>query len=102
VPLIGSAELAQMRAGAILVNAARGSLIDEAAVRAALDAGRLDAYAADAFTQEPPQSLALVGHRRVVATSHVGAFTDESVERATADAVENLLAALATDAGPQD
>ena len=63
-------------------------------MREALESGRLDGYAADAFANEPPQSLSLVGHPRVIATSHIGAFTDESVERATVDAVENLLRAL--------
>ena len=78
------------------MNAARGSLVDETAIREALDAGTLDGYAADVLAHEPPRSLALVGHPRVVATSHIGAFTDESVERATVDAVRNLLDALAT------
>ena len=95
VPVVGHAELGSMRAGAILINAARGSLIDEAAVREALDSGQLDGYAADAFANEPPRSLELAGHPRVIATSHIGAFTDESIERATVDAVENLLLALA-------
>ena len=98
-PLIGRAELATMRAGAILVNASRGSLIDETAVGDALNSGRLEGYAADTFAEEPPRSLALVGRAAVVATSHIGAFTDESIERATVGAVENLLSALAaTDA----
>ncbi len=95
VPLIDGAALSHMRDGAILVNAARGLLIDEPAVCDALETGRLGGYAADAFAHEPPQSRALVGHPRVIATSHIGAFTDESVARATVGAVENLLAALA-------
>jgi D-3-phosphoglycerate dehydrogenase len=95
-PLIGRTELAAMRDGVILVNAARGSLVDEAAICEALASKKLASYAADVFAREPPGSLELAGHPRVIATSHIGAFTDESVERATVDAVRNLLGALAT------
>ena len=52
------------------------------------------------FEEEPPRSLALAGHPLVVATSHVGGFTRESVDRATAIAVANLRRALAREAGP--
>jgi D-3-phosphoglycerate dehydrogenase len=93
-PLIGAAALAQMREGAILVNTARAALVDEAAILAALESGRLDTYAADVFAEEPPRTLALAGHPHVIATSHIGAFTEESVERATIAAIENLIAAL--------
>ncbi len=91
-PLIGGAELAAMRAEAILVNTARASLVDEAAVFDALEAGKLGLYATDVFAEEPPRSLALAGHPNVIATSHIGAFTEESVDRATLIAVANLLA----------
>ncbi len=93
--LIGDAELALLRGGAVLVNTARAALVDEAALLAALDAERLGVYAADVFAEEPPRSRALVGHPHVIATSHIGGFTEESVERATEMAVSNLLAALA-------
>lgn len=93
-PLIDAAALASMRPGAVLVNTARASLVDEAAVLAAIESGQLETYAADVFAEEPPRSLALAGHPHVIATSHVGAFTEESVDRATVMAVQNLLAAL--------
>lgn len=98
-PLLGAEEIAMLRPGAILVNTARAGLVDEAALIEALDAGRIASYAADVFAQEPPRSLALAGHPGVIATSHVGGFTAESVDRATEVAVENLLAELAAAPG---
>ena len=94
-PLIDADVLASFRKGAILVNTARATLVDESALLAALNSGRVDAYATDVFAQEPPQDLTLVKHDRVIAVSHVGGFTQESVERATVAAVANLLDALA-------
>ncbi len=99
-PVVDAARLAVMRPGAILVNTARAALVDEAAVRAALDAGRLDAYATDVFVDEPPGEGSLAGHPRVIATSHIGGLTDESVAKATSIAVANLLAALKEGARP--
>ena len=78
----------------ILVNTARARLIDEDALIAALDAGRIGCYATDVFEPEPPVSLALAGHPRVIATSHIGGFTTESVDRATRMAADNLLHVL--------
>jgi D-3-phosphoglycerate dehydrogenase / 2-oxoglutarate reductase len=93
-PLIGARELATFKPNAILINTARAGLVDEAAVIAALDQGRLATYAADVFAEEPPQSLRLAGHPKVIATSHIGGFTDDSVDRATTIAVANLIEAL--------
>ncbi|MBE2278647.1 MAG: phosphoglycerate dehydrogenase [Rhodobacteraceae bacterium] len=99
-PVVDAARLAMMRPGAILINTARAALVDEAAVRAALDAGRLQAYATDVFVDEPPGEGSLAGHPRVIATSHIGGLTDESVAKATSIAVANLLAALEEEAAP--
>lgn len=98
-PLIGAAELATMPSGSILINTARAVLVDEAAILAALDAGGLGCYATDVFDDEPPTSLALAGHPKVIATSHVGGFTQESVNRATEVAVANLMDALSRGEG---
>ena len=81
---IGAAELATMRSGALLVNTARGALVDEAAVLAALESQHLGGYATDVLTTEPATGpTALVAHPRVVATPHIG--------YATADAEQELL-----------
>ncbi|WP_119393000.1 phosphoglycerate dehydrogenase [Taklimakanibacter lacteus] len=93
-PLIDQGVLASGRYGAILINTARASLIDETAVIAALDSGELSAYATDVFSEEPPQQLTLARHPRVIATSHIGGFTEESIDRATEIAVKNLIESL--------
>jgi phosphoglycerate dehydrogenase-like enzyme len=93
-PLIDGAALARMRKGAVLVNTARGGLVDDAALLAALQDGRLAGYGVDAYEKEPPEPSTLLAHDRVIATPHIGAFTAESVSRATRVAVDNLLAAL--------
>lgn len=92
-PVIGAAELARFREGAVLVNTARASLVDEEAVLAALG-GRLGAYATDVFATEPPGDSPLTRHPLMVATPHVGGYTAESVARATDGAVRNLLEVL--------
>jgi len=92
--LIGAAELARMRPNSVLVNTARAQLVDEDAVLAALNAGHLACYATDVFAVEPPVDLALAGHAKVIATSHIGGLTDGSVTRATEAAVAGLMAHL--------
>ncbi|KQT43193.1 oxidoreductase [Aureimonas sp. Leaf454] len=93
-PILDRLALASLKPGAVVVNTARAGLVDEAALIEALDEGRLLAYATDVFPEEPPRSLALPGHSRVIATSHIGGFTGESVDRVTEIAVENLVRAL--------
>jgi D-3-phosphoglycerate dehydrogenase / 2-oxoglutarate reductase len=98
-PIIDGAALASMKKGAFVVNTARAGLVDDAAVLAALDGGTLAGYAVDAFEKEPPDPSPLLRHEKVITTPHIGAFTGESVSKATRAAVDNLLAALATPAG---
>ncbi len=93
-PMIDGPALARMKKGAFLVNTARSGLVDTAAVSAALAEGRLAGYGVDAYEKEPPGPSALLSHDRVICTPHVGAFTAESVSRATRAAVDNLLSAL--------
>jgi D-3-phosphoglycerate dehydrogenase len=93
-PLVDAALLGRARPGAVLVNTARASLVDDDAVLAALESGALSAYAVDAFETEPPEPSPLLRHPRTIATPHLGAFTTASVSRATSAAVANLLAAL--------
>jgi D-3-phosphoglycerate dehydrogenase len=94
VPLIDAAAIARMRHGTVLVNTARAELVDDDAVLAALEDGTLSAYATDVYRTEPPDASALLAHPHVILTPHIGGFTDESVERASAMAVENLLRRL--------
>jgi D-3-phosphoglycerate dehydrogenase / 2-oxoglutarate reductase len=92
--LIDAAAIAKMRKGALLVNTARAGLVDAAAVRKALDEGKLAGYGVDVFDKEPPEPGPLSVHDRVIMSAHVGGYTAESVSRATQVAVENLLGAL--------
>lgn len=86
--------LNQMRPGAVLVNTARAELVDADAVLEALDDGRLSTYVVDAFPVEPPTDWRFPEHERVIATPHIGGFTEESVERASVGAVEAILEVL--------
>lgn len=96
-PLLDAGALAAMKRGAVIVNTARAGLVDEAALLDALDTGHIAAYATDVFAVEPPAPSALLAHHRVTLTSHIGGFTDASVERSTVRAVQNLLAGLHAD-----
>jgi phosphoglycerate dehydrogenase-like enzyme len=93
-PVLDAEALSALRRGVVVVNTARQGLVDEAAMAAALRERRVAAYTIDAFDREPPAELELVRTRGVLATPHLGGFTDESVDRATAAAVDNLLVSL--------
>jgi len=92
--LIGEARLATMRSGVIIINTARQSLVDEAALLRGLENGAVAWYAIDAFDREPPEDFSLAKHERVIVTPHIGGFTAESVERAAEAAIDNLLDTL--------
>ena len=93
--LIGAAQIDRMPKGAILVNAARGGLVDEAALIAALRSGQLAGAALDVFAEEPPRDWTLVNLPNVVSTPHVGAATVEAQEAVGEEIVKLLLAAMA-------
>jgi D-3-phosphoglycerate dehydrogenase len=90
-PLLGAANLGRLKRGAIVINTARADLIDSGAMLAALESGHIAGLGLDVFDPEPPGDVPLLKHERVVSTPHVGGFTTESVERAVAGAVDNLL-----------
>jgi D-3-phosphoglycerate dehydrogenase len=93
--LLDRRRLGSVKRGALLVNCARGGLLDEAALLELLDSGHLAGAALDVFAEEPPKDLALVRHPRVVATPHLGAQTHEAQERIATETAEMVLAALA-------
>jgi len=91
---IGPDELAKMRDGVMIVNCARGGVVDEAALLAALESGKVAGAALDVFEVEPPKDTRLVGHPRVIATPHVGASTVEAQARVGLEVAEVLLKEL--------
>ncbi|MGH7740820.1 MAG: hydroxyacid dehydrogenase [Candidatus Eiseniibacteriota bacterium] len=92
--LIGERQLAMMPAGSVLVNAARGGLVDETALDAALEAGHLRGAALDVFGTEPPGRTPLLERPNVIGTPHLGASTAEAQRRAGLEAAAIVIAAL--------
>ena len=92
--LIGPMAFGQMRDGVRIVCAARGGILDETALLAALNSGKVAGAALDVFAVEPPGASQLVGHPRVIATPHIGAQTLEAQSRAAVDIAHEVLAAL--------
>lgn len=94
--LIGANELARMKRSSYLINLARGAVLDEEALLAALDAGRPAGAALDVFAEEPlPAASALWSHPRVVVTPHVGGVGPRYWERACEQFAGNLRRFLA-------
>jgi D-3-phosphoglycerate dehydrogenase len=93
--LIGREALAKVREGALVVNAARGGIVDETALLEALEGGRVGGAALDVFVEEPPpRGHPLVAHERVICTPHLGASTEQAqvnVAVAIAEQVRDFL-----------
>jgi D-3-phosphoglycerate dehydrogenase len=92
--MVNGQALAQMKRGVRIVDAARGGIIDETALLAALESGQVAAAALDVFATEPPGLTALVAHPNVVATPHIGAQTEEAQDRAAEDIASEVLNTL--------
>ncbi|HEY2595971.1 MAG TPA: phosphoglycerate dehydrogenase, partial [Chloroflexota bacterium] len=93
--IVNEARLACMRPGAFLINCARGELVDEVALLAALDAGRLAGAGIDVYSREPVNADdPLPRHPKVVATPHLGASTVEAQAQVATQIASEVLAAL--------
>jgi D-3-phosphoglycerate dehydrogenase len=93
--MVGAAELARMKRGVRIVNCARGGIVNEAALLAALDEGQVAGAAIDVWSEEPPRSETvrrLVQHPRVVATPHLGANSSEAQVNVAVDVARQIVA----------
>lgn len=98
--LVSAERLRRMKPGAVLVNCARGALVDETALETALREGRLAGAGLDVFQTEPPGDRPLLKLPNVVATPHVAASTPEAQTRAGIEAASALRDFLATGTAP--
>jgi len=85
--LISVEAFAKMKDGVVFVNVARGGVVDETALRQALERGKIKAVAVDVYEQEPLEDFRLIDHPRVFPAPHLGASTVEAQERAGLEAV---------------
>jgi phosphoglycerate dehydrogenase-like enzyme len=93
--LIGRREFGLVKPGVVLVNTARGEVVDEQALDDALGSGQVGAAALDVYSTEPPPPSSLLARRNVVLSPHNGGYSDLVMEQTAAAAVDSLLTALA-------
>ena len=88
--ILDAAALAKTKKGVRIINCARGGLVDEVALRAALDSGHVAGAAFDVFVAEPATENPLFGHPNVVCTPHLGASTSEAQENVALQVAEQM------------
>ncbi|GIK81983.1 MAG: phosphoglycerate dehydrogenase [Pseudorhodoplanes sp.] len=88
--IVDAAAIAKTKKGVRIVNCARGGLVDEAALRVALDSGQVAGAAFDVFTVEPATENPLFGHPNVICTPHLGAATTEAQENVALQVAEQM------------
>ncbi len=96
--ILSKENLAKTKKGVRIINCARGGLVDEAALREALDSGHVAGAAFDVFSEEPATSNVLFGHPNVVCTPHLGASTAEAQENVALQVAEQMSDYLLTGA----
>ncbi len=92
--LVSETELALMKNGVILINTARGGVIDENELIKALDNGKVAHACLDVFENEPKPSTAILAHAKISLSPHIGAATNEAQERIGIELAEKMIAAL--------
>ncbi len=88
--IISASAINKMKKGALLVNCARGGLLDELALRVALESGHLRDVALDVYLQEPAKENPLFGLENVICTPHLGASTTEAQEKVAVQIAEQI------------
>ncbi len=89
--MIGESQLALMKPTAFLINTARGGIVDENALLAALDAGGVAGAALDVFSQEPVYPGALIQHEKMIATPHIAASTEDAQKNAAETVARQII-----------
>ena len=92
--LIAEAEIAKMKNGVILINTARGGVIDESALLAGLNSKKIAHACIDVYENEPKPNEALLHHAQISLTPHIGAATNEAQERIGVELAEKMIVAL--------
>lgn len=93
-PIIGAAELARMKKGVVIINSARGGLVDEEALLEALDSGHVAGAGLDVFVGEPKPDARLLNHPKISVTPHIGGSTAEAQERIGIELAEAVVASF--------
>jgi D-3-phosphoglycerate dehydrogenase len=88
--ILSAEAIAKTKKGVRIINCARGGLVDEAALRAALDSGHVAGAAFDVFVEEPAKANPLFGHPNFIATPHLGASTSEAQENVALQVAEQM------------
>lgn len=96
-PLIGADEMAMMKDGAIIVNCARGGVVDEDALLAALESGKIGGAGLDAFMNEPNPRADLLNHPRISVSPHIGAATMEAQANIGLELADKIIAFFGDD-----
>jgi D-3-phosphoglycerate dehydrogenase len=94
-PILGEAEFKKMKDGVIIINVARGGVVDEKALLNGLNSGKVRAAALDVYDKEPPEDFSLVDHPNVTPIPHLGAAAIEGQRRAGLEVVKILKEKLA-------
>jgi len=89
-PVVGAAEILKMKDGVIIINVARGGVVDEKALLDGLNSGKVRAAALDVFAKEPPEDFTLIDHPNVTPIPHLGAAAKEGQQRAGLEVVKIL------------
>ena len=96
-PIINKEALSMMKDGVYIINTARAEVVDELEIVIALNNNKVQIYATDVYKKEPPGVDDLISHSKTICTPHIGAYTEESINRAVEAAVDNILTVLELD-----
>ena len=99
--MFNEAAFKKMKKGSYVVNTARGPVIDEAALAAAIDSGHIAGAALDVMTTEPPTGSPLIGERNVIITPHTSFYSEESLVELQTKAAQEVASVL-TDKAPRN